>query len=103
VARARSGNLRMEELERGTFTISSLAQYDVSYFTAILNPPQSGILSVGKTREQIYLEDEKVKTRHVATLGLSVDHRIVDGALAAQFLQSLKGKIERPSFTFLKI
>ncbi len=104
VARARSGKLTMEELERGTFTISSLAQYDITYFTAILNPPQSGILSIGKTREELYLNtDGTVGKRKVATFGLSVDHRIIDGTLAADFLQNLKWKLERPAFTFLHL
>jgi len=104
VARARSGKLTMEELERGTFTISSLAQYDITYFTAILNPPQSGILSIGKTREELYLDtDGAVGKRRVATFGLSVDHRIIDGTLAADFLQNLKWKLERPAFTFLHL
>ena len=102
VKRARSANLTMEELERGTFTISSLAQYDITHFTAILNPPQSGILSVGKTREELYMsKDGVVKTRKVAKFGLSVDHRIIDGAMAAEFLQNLKRKLEQPAFTFL--
>ena len=104
VARARSGKLTMEEIERGTFTISSLAQYDITYFTAILNPPQSGILSIGKTREELYLDtDGTVGKRKVATFGLSVDHRIIDGTLAADFLQNLKWKLERPAFTFLHL
>jgi len=102
VDRALSGKLTVEELDRGTFTISSLAQYDINYFTAILNPPQSGILSVGKTRDELYLEDKEVKARKVATFGIGVDHRIIDGAVAADFLQNLKGKLERPMFTFLK-
>jgi len=102
VARARTGKLTIEELERGTFTISSLAQYDITYFTAILNPPQSGILSIGKTREELYLNtDGTVGTRKMATFGLSVDHRIIDGTLAADFLQNLKWKLQRPAFTFL--
>jgi pyruvate dehydrogenase E2 component (dihydrolipoamide acetyltransferase) len=104
VTRARSGKLTMEELERGTFTISSLSQYDILYFTAILNPPQSGILSVGKTREELYMnEDGAVNKRKVATFGLSADHRIIDGTLAADFLQNLKWKLERPTFTFLHL
>jgi pyruvate dehydrogenase E2 component (dihydrolipoamide acetyltransferase) len=101
VERAKSGKLTMEELQSGTFTISSLAQYDVTYFTAIINPPQSGILSVGKTRDELYLEDGNVKTRKIATFGLSVDHRIIDGAVAADFLQHFKKKLEKPQFTFM--
>jgi len=101
VARARRGALSREELERGTFTVSSLAQYDITFFTAILNPPQSGILSVGKTRQELYMINGEVKERNVATFGLSVDHRIIDGAVAADFLQHLKSKLENAVFTFL--
>jgi len=101
VQRARSGKLSMDELERGTFTISSLTQYDITYFTAILNPPQSGILTVGKTRDELAMVDGEVEVKKVSTFGLSVDHRIIDGAVAADFLQNLKWKLERPSFTFL--
>ena len=97
VERARGGKLKMEEIERGTFTISSLAQYDIVFFTAILNPPQSGILSVGKTYEQLALKEGQVITKQVARLGLSADHRIVDGAVAAAFLQALKNRIENPA------
>ena len=103
VRRAQSGKLSMAELERGTFTISSLSQYDITCFTAILNPPQCGILSVGKTRDELSLEDGEVKANKVTTLGLSVDHRIIDGTVAADFLQNLKWKLERPSFTFLSL
>lgn len=99
--RAKNGKLTMVEIETGTFTISSLAQYDITSFTAILNPPQSGILSVGKTRQELALIDGAVKERKVATMGLSVDHRIIDGAFAADFLQNLKWKLERPWLMFL--
>ena len=101
VKRARLGKLTLEELERGTFTISSLARYDITHFTAILNPPQSGILTIGKTRDELYLEGGKVKTSKIVTVGLSVDHRIIDGVIAADFLQNLKLKMEKPAFTFL--
>ena len=102
VERARSGRLSMDEIERGTFTISSLSQYDITYFTAILNPPQSGILTVGKTRDELTLVDGAVKAKKVSTFGLSVDHRIIDGTVAADFLQNLKWKLEGPAFTFVK-
>ena len=103
IARARKGRLSLAEMERGTFTVSSLAQYDITHFTAILNPPQSGILSVGKTDEKLFLVDGQVKQKRVAVLGLSVDHRIIDGAVAADFLQNLKWKLERPELTFLAL
>ncbi len=103
VRRARSGSLTVAELERGTFTISSLAQYDITHFTAILNPPQSAILSVGRTRDRLYLNNGQVAAERIATLGLSVDHRIIDGTLAAEFLQALKARLEKPAFTFMHI
>jgi len=103
VGRARAGKLKLEEIERGTFTISSLAQFDIIFFTAILNPPQSGILTIGKTSDHLALKEGQVITRKVARLGLSVDHRIVDGAVAAAFLQSLKDRLENPTYTFMHL
>lgn len=103
VQRARQGKLTLDEMERGTFTVSSLAQYEITHFTAILNPPQSGILSIGKTDQKLMMEDGQVTVKRVAQMGLSVDHRIIDGAMAADFLQNLKWKLERPSFTFLTV
>jgi pyruvate dehydrogenase E2 component (dihydrolipoamide acetyltransferase) len=103
VERARQAKLTFEEMERGTFTISSLAQFDITFFTAILNPPQSGILTLGKVEEKPVVRDGKVVIRRMVRQGLSVDHRIIDGAVAAQFLQSLKRKLENPYSTFLLI
>jgi pyruvate dehydrogenase E2 component (dihydrolipoamide acetyltransferase) len=103
VDRARQGKLTHEEIDRGTFTISSLANYDITFFTAILNPPQSGILSVGKMQEQLYLEKGEAKARKVCQLGLSVDHRIIDGAVAAQFLQRIQKNLENPYYSFLNL
>ena len=102
IGRARTGKLKMEEIERGTFTISSLAQFDILFFTAILNPPQSGILSIGQTTERVFLKEGKVGAQKVARFGLSVDHRIIDGAMAAAFLQTLKKKLEHPLLTFME-
>ena len=101
VQRARQAKLTIEEMERGTFTISSLAQFDITFFTAILNPPQSGILTLGKLEERPVVRNGQVVIRRMMRQGLSVDHRIVDGAVAAQFLQSLKNKLEKPSYTFM--
>jgi pyruvate dehydrogenase E2 component (dihydrolipoamide acetyltransferase) len=102
VDRARQTKLTTEEMERGTFTISSLAQFDITFFTAILNPPQSGILTVGKVEEKPVVRNGQVVIRRIMREGLSVDHRIIDGAVAAQFLQSLKKKLENPYTTFLR-
>ncbi|MBP1713777.1 MAG: branched-chain alpha-keto acid dehydrogenase subunit [Deltaproteobacteria bacterium] len=103
IKRARSGQLKMEEIERGTFTISSLAQFDILFFTAILNPPQSGILSIGKTTEQLFLKEGQAASRKTVRFGLGVDHRIIDGAMAAAFLQTLKKKLEHPLLTFVQL
>ncbi len=102
VERARAGKLAMEEIERGTFTVSSLAQFDITFFTAILNPPQSGILTVGKLDEKLTLINGEVQAKQVTRFGLSVDHRIVDGAVAASFLQALRKKLENPSYESLQ-
>lgn len=103
VDRARKRKLALNEIERGTFTISSLANFDIAFFTAILNPPQSGILTVGKIQDQLYFEDDKIKIRKIANLGLSVDHRIIDGVIAAAFLQTIKKIMENPNFYFLNL
>jgi pyruvate dehydrogenase E2 component (dihydrolipoamide acetyltransferase) len=103
VERARKGRLTLAEMERGTFTLSSLATYDITHFTAILNPPQSGILSVGKLDEKLVMVDGQVRVKRITRFGLSVDHRIIDGAVAADFLQNLKWKLEKPAFTFLAL
>jgi pyruvate dehydrogenase E2 component (dihydrolipoamide acetyltransferase) len=102
VDRARQTKLTIEEMERGTFTISSLAQFDITFFTAILNPPQSAILTVGKVEEKPVVRNGQMVIRRIMREGLSVDHRIIDGAVAAQFLQSLKKKLENPYTTFLR-
>jgi pyruvate dehydrogenase E2 component (dihydrolipoamide acetyltransferase) len=94
VERARARKLKLEEIERGTFTISSLAQFDITFFTAILNPPQSGILSIGKTTDRLALKEGKIVLKKIARFGLSVDHRIIDGVVAASFLQTLKNRLE---------
>ncbi|UCF92431.1 MAG: 2-oxo acid dehydrogenase subunit E2 [Desulfobacterales bacterium] len=103
VTRARAGKLRMEEIERGTFTISSLANYDITHFTAIINPPQSAILSVGPTLEKPVVADGQVKVGRTAVFGLAVDHRVVDGAVAAAFLTELKKTLENTGQLLLKM
>jgi pyruvate dehydrogenase E2 component (dihydrolipoamide acetyltransferase) len=100
VERARSGRLTLEELERGTFTVSSLGMFDITFFTSILNPPQSGILSIGKMIERPVVRDGSIVIRPIVEMSLTVDHRIVDGAVGAQFLQDLKRGLEDPYLLF---
>ena len=96
VSRARAGKLRREDLEDGTFTISNLGMYRVERFTAVLNPPQAAIVAVGAIEEQAVAEEGEIVIRPMVTLVGTFDHRAVDGAPAAGFLQSLKELLEEP-------
>ncbi len=94
--RARQNRLSLDELERGTFTVSNLGMYDIVFFTSILNPPQTGILSIGKTFDRPVVRDGDIVIRPIVEITLAVDHRVVDGAVAAKFLQDLKDGLEEP-------
>ncbi len=96
VERARQGRLSLDEIERGTFTVSNLGMYDIVFFTSILNPPQGGILSIGKILDKPVVRNDCVVIRPIAEMTLAVDHRIVDGAVGAKFLQDLKHGLENP-------
>lgn len=96
VGRALAGKLRLADLEGGTFTISNLGMYGVDRFSAIVNPPQAAILAVGKIREQFVPESGLGVIRPILTLTLSCDHRVVDGARGAQFLETLVQFIQEP-------
>lgn len=93
--RARTNRLSPDELLGGTFTITNLGTLDVDGFTPIINPPQSAILGVGRIVPRPVVVDGEIAVRYMVTLSLSFDHRIVDGAPAAQFLQALKQAIEQ--------
>ena len=93
--RARTNRLSPDELLGGTFTITNLGTLDVDGFTPIINPPQSAILGVGRIVPRPVVVDGEIAVRYMVTLSLSFDHRIVDGAPAAQCLQALKQAIEQ--------
>jgi pyruvate dehydrogenase E2 component (dihydrolipoamide acetyltransferase) len=93
--KAKQGKLTREELRGGTFTISNLGMYEVDVFTPIINPPEAAILGVGRIVEKPVVTDGKVEINPVMTLSLSYDHRIIDGAPAAEFLRNVKKKIEK--------
>lgn len=94
---ARHGKLKIDEMSEGTFTISNLGMFGVSHFTAIINPPQVAILAVGAMEKRVVaLENDALAARPCLTLNLAADHRVVDGALAARFLQRLKEILETP-------
>jgi pyruvate dehydrogenase E2 component (dihydrolipoamide acetyltransferase) len=95
-AKARAGKLQPEEYQGGGFSISNLGMYGVKTFSAIINPPQACILAVGAGEKKLVLRDGGVKEINVMTVTLSVDHRAVDGALGAEWLQAFKKYIENP-------
>ena len=96
VERTRGGKLRSEDLEGGTFTISNLGMYGVERFTAVLNPPQAGILAVGAIEERAVVVDGDFEIQPRIDLTLTVDHRSVDGATASEFLATVKSLLEEP-------
>ena len=96
VERARSDQLGLDDITGGTFTITNLGQYGVDAFTPIINPPEAAILGVGQIREKPVIVGGQVVPRMSMTLSLTLDHRIVDGAAAARFLQRVRELVERP-------
>jgi pyruvate dehydrogenase E2 component (dihydrolipoamide acetyltransferase) len=94
--RARAGRLRPADISGGTFTLSNLGMYKVDAFTAIITPPQCAILAVGAIADAVVPVDGKPGIRPMMTMTLSSDHRVVDGARAAEFLGELTGAIREP-------
>jgi pyruvate dehydrogenase E2 component (dihydrolipoamide acetyltransferase) len=94
--KARDKKLQPEEFSGNTFTISNLGMFGVEEFTAIINPPDACILAVGGIKETVIVKNGEMKPGHVMKVTLSSDHRAVDGALAADFLRTLKGLLEDP-------
>jgi pyruvate dehydrogenase E2 component (dihydrolipoamide acetyltransferase) len=102
VDRARSGTIPADQLHGGTFTITNLGGLDIIAFTPILNLPECAILGVGRIALQPVVDasGERIVPRHMVTLSLTFDHRVVDGAPAARFLQRTKRLIEKPGLPF---
>src|SRR5476649_370930 len=96
-ARAKVGKLKLEEFQGGGFTISNLGMFGVTHFSAIINPPQAMILAVGAGEERVVARKGQAVVRTMMNLTLAVDHRVVDGAMGAQFMQTLKSYIEQPA------
>jgi pyruvate dehydrogenase E2 component (dihydrolipoamide acetyltransferase) len=94
--RARDRKLRQHEIEGGSFAVSNLGMYGTAEFSAIINPPQSGILAVGAARQQPVVADGALAVATVMRCTLSVDHRAVDGALAARWLAAFTARMENP-------
>ncbi len=95
--KARTRGLTIEEMADATFTISNLGMFGVDHFTAIINPPNSAILAVGAALHKPVVRDGELTVGYEMSATLSLDHRVIDGAMAAQYLQTLKGLIENPA------
>lgn len=96
IEKARNGKLLPDDIAGGTFTVSNLGAYYIDEFCAIINPPESAILAVGRALETPVAHNGEVVIRPIMNLTVSVDHRIIDGALAAQFMKRLKDLLENP-------
>ncbi|MBI4591068.1 MAG: 2-oxo acid dehydrogenase subunit E2 [Candidatus Rokubacteria bacterium] len=96
VGRARARKLTLDDLQGGTFTLSNLGHLGIDFFTSILNPPQGGILSVGAIREHPAVVGGQVVVRPRMVVGLTIDHRVTDGAAGARFLGDLRSRAEAP-------
>ncbi|MGH7591679.1 MAG: dihydrolipoamide acetyltransferase family protein, partial [Gemmatimonadales bacterium] len=94
--RARDRKLTPEEYTGSTFSISNLGMLEIEHFTAIINPPEAGIIAVGKIRDEAVVVDGQVKMRKAMRLTRSCDHRAIDGATGAQFLKTVKLLLENP-------
>jgi len=96
-ARAKVGKLKLDEFQGGGFTISNLGMFGINDFAAIINPPQAMILAVGAGGERAVVRKGQIVVRNMMNCTLAVDHRVVDGAMGAQWLQTLRGYIEQPA------
>ena len=95
-ARARERRLKPEEYTGGTFSVSNLGMLDIDEFTAVINPPEAGILAVGRIAEKAVVHEGQLAVRRRLRLTMSCDHRVIDGATGAQFLKTLKAMLENP-------
>jgi pyruvate dehydrogenase E2 component (dihydrolipoamide acetyltransferase) len=96
VKKAKDGKLKPEEFQGGSITISNLGMYSIDSFLAIINPPQSCIISVGGISKKAVVVNDEIAIASIMTIGISCDHRVVDGALAAEFINKIKGYLENP-------
>jgi pyruvate dehydrogenase E2 component (dihydrolipoamide acetyltransferase) len=101
IAKAKDGGLAMNDITGGTFTISNLGMFSVDAFTAIINPPESAILAIGKIAERLVLEEGEVVSKEFMRINVGFDHRVVDGLTGARFLADLKETLENPYMMIL--
>jgi pyruvate dehydrogenase E2 component (dihydrolipoamide acetyltransferase) len=101
IGRTRNGKATPDELQRGTFSVSNLGMYPVDSFVAIINPPQAAIIAVGAASEQPVVRNGQIVVGQVMKATISVDHRVADGAVAAEYMQELKRLLETPMLILL--
>src|SRR5690606_34543842 len=94
--KARSKKLQLPEMQGNTFSVSNLGMFGIEQFTAIINPPDAGILAIGGINDELYLNDGVVASKKIMKVTMSCDHRVVDGATGAKFLQTFKQFLENP-------
>jgi pyruvate dehydrogenase E2 component (dihydrolipoamide acetyltransferase) len=95
--KARTKGLSAEDMGGSTFTVSNLGMYGVEHFTAIINPPNSAILACGAAVEQPVVRNHQLAVGHEMSATLSLDHRVIDGAMAAEYLQTVRQNLENPA------
>jgi pyruvate dehydrogenase E2 component (dihydrolipoamide acetyltransferase) len=99
--RAKEGKLQPEEYTGGSFSVSNLGMFDIDHFTAILNPPEAAILAVGGVQQVPVVEGGQVTAGWRMKVTMTCDHRVIDGALGAKFLQALRRYVEFPALLVL--
>lgn len=92
--KARNDDLDLKDVTNGTFTVTNLGMYDIDHFTAIMNPSEVGILSTGSIKEKPIVKNGEITITNIMKVGLALDHRVIDGAKGAEFLNTLKKNIE---------
>ncbi len=101
IKRGRDQRLKREEMSEATFTISSLGTFGIREFSAIINPPEVGILAIGAAEKRAVVKGDQIVIRTMMSVTLSCDHRVVDGATAADFLRTLKETLEEPGMLLI--
>ena len=96
-ARARDRRLAPEEYTGGTFSVSNLGMLDIEEFTAIINPPEAGIIAIGRMAEKAVVHEGQIAARKRMRLTMSCDHRVIDGATGARWLAAFKTLVEQPA------
>jgi pyruvate dehydrogenase E2 component (dihydrolipoamide acetyltransferase) len=99
--RARARKLKPEEYTGATFSISNLGMFGIDEFTAVINPPEGGILAIGAMKPRAVARDHEVVIKQTMRVTMSCDHRVIDGAVGAEFLRTFKQILENPLYLFL--